>query len=64
MTSKERVLAAINHQQTGQIPVDMGSNPSSGISAMGYTKLKKALGIEPGHTRILDVVQQLGWRMK
>jgi uroporphyrinogen decarboxylase len=59
MTSRERVLAAINHQSTDQIPVDMGSNPSSGISAMGYTKLKKALGIETGHTRIFDVVQQL-----
>ena len=41
------------------IPVDLGSNPSSGISAMGYTKLKKALGIQTGHTRIFDVVQQL-----
>jgi uroporphyrinogen decarboxylase len=59
MTSRERVLAAISHQQTGRIPVDLGSNPSSGISAMGYTKLKKALGIEDGHTRIFDVVQQL-----
>ena len=59
MTSRERVLAAINHQQPNQIPVDMGSNPSSGISAVGYTKLKKALGITSGHTRIFDVVQQL-----
>ena len=59
MTSRERVLAAINHQQTNKIPVDMGSNPSAGISAMAYTKLKKALGIETGHTRIFDVVQQL-----
>ncbi len=59
MTSRERVLAAINHQDTGRIPVDLGSNPSSGISAMGYNKLKKALGIEGGHTRIYDVVQQL-----
>jgi uroporphyrinogen decarboxylase len=59
MTSRERVFAAINHQQPNQIPVDLGSNPSSGISAMGYTKLKKALGITSGHTRIFDVVQQL-----
>lgn len=59
MTSRERVLAAIHHQQTDRIPVDMGSNPSSGISAMAYTKLKKALGIKTGHTRIYDVVQQL-----
>lgn len=59
MTSRERVLAAINHQHPDQIPVDLGSNPSSGISAMGYNKLKKALGINGGHTRIYDVVQQL-----
>jgi uroporphyrinogen decarboxylase len=59
MTSRECVLAAINHRQTGRIPIDMGSNPSSGISAMEYTKLKKALGIQSGHTRIFDVVQQL-----
>ncbi len=59
MTSRERVLAAINHQQPDRLPVDMGSNPSSGISAMGYNKLKKALGLQGGHTRIFDVVQQL-----
>ena len=59
MTSRDRVLAAINHRQTEQIPVDLGSNPSSGISAMGYNKLKQALGITGGHTRIYDVVQQL-----
>ena len=59
MTSRERVLAAIEHKDSGQIPIDLGSNPSSGISAMGYNKLKKALGIEGGHTRIFDVVQQL-----
>lgn len=59
MTSRERVLAAIAHQPTDQIPIDLGSNPSSGISAMGYNSLKKALGIETGHTRIYDVVQQL-----
>jgi uroporphyrinogen decarboxylase len=59
MTSRERILSAINHQQPDRLPVDLGSNPSSGISAMGYTKLKKALGISGGHTRIFDVVQQL-----
>lgn len=59
MTSRERVLAAINHQQPDQVPIDLGSNPSSGISAMAYNKLKPALGIFGGHTRVYDVVQQL-----
>jgi len=59
MTSKERVLASIERRQPDRIPIDLGSNPSSGISGMAYNKLKKALGIETGHTRIFDVVQQL-----
>ncbi len=59
MTSRERILATINRQQPDRLPIDLGSNPSSGISAMGYNKLKAALGITGGHTRIYDVVQQL-----
>ncbi len=59
MTSRERVLAAIGHRQPDRVPVDLGSNPSSGISAMAYNKLKAALGVSGGHTRIYDVVQQL-----
>lgn len=59
MNSRERVLAAIGHRQPDRIPVDLGSNPSSGISAIAYNHLKKALGITGGHTRVYDVVQQL-----
>jgi len=59
MTSRERVLAAIEHCQPDQVPIDLGSNPSSGISAMAYNKLKAALGFTGGHTRVYDVVQQL-----
>ena len=33
MKSRDRILAAINHQQPDRVPVDMGSTPSSGISA-------------------------------
>jgi uroporphyrinogen decarboxylase len=58
MTSREKVLAAIRHHQTGQVPVDMGSTPSSGISAIAYSNLLKYLGIDLP-TRIYDVVQQL-----
>lgn len=59
MTSRERVLAAVRHGRPDQIPVDLGATPSSGISATAYNHLKKALGINGGHTRIYDVVQQL-----
>jgi len=59
MTSRERVLAAIEHRSPDRVPVDLGATPSSGISAIAYGHLKRHLGITAGHTRIYDVVQQL-----
>lgn len=59
MTRRERVLASINHKNTGSLPMDLGSNVSAGISGMAYGNLRKHLGITTGHTRIYDVVQQV-----
>ncbi len=59
MTARERVLAAIAHQEPDRVPVDLGATPSSGISVIAYNNLKKHLGIQGGHTRVYDVVQQL-----
>lgn len=59
MTSRERVLAAINHKEPDCLAMDLGSNVSTGISGMAYGNLKKYLGITGGHTRIYDVVQQV-----
>jgi len=59
MTSRDRVLAAIEHRQPDRVPVDLGATPSSGISAIAYGNLKKHLGMTHGATRVYDVVQQL-----
>ncbi len=59
MTARERILASIRHQEPDRVPVDLGSTPSSGISAIAYHNLKEHLGIREGHTRVYDVVQQL-----
>ena len=59
MTSRERVLASINHEEPDYVPLDLGGTPSSGISAIAYNNLKKEMGISGGHTRIYDVVQQV-----
>ncbi len=58
-TSRGRVLAAINHQTPDRIPVDLGSTPSSGISAIAYSNLVKHLGMPELPVQIYDVVQQL-----
>jgi len=59
MTSRERVLAAIEHREPDRVPVDLGSTPSSGISAIAYGHFKRHLGLTAGRTRVYDVVQQL-----
>ncbi|MFZ4702427.1 MAG: uroporphyrinogen decarboxylase family protein [Candidatus Methylumidiphilus sp.] len=58
-TSRERILAAIHHQPTSQVPVDMGATPSSGISAIAYSNLLKYLGRVDLPVLVYDVVQQL-----
>lgn len=59
MTSRERVRAALNHEQPDRIPVDFGGHRSSGIAAIAYAKLKQALGIDSGNIYVYDVIQQL-----
>ena len=59
MTPRQRVLSAIAHEEPERVPVDLGATPSSGISAIAYGRLKRHLGIETGHNRVYDVVQQL-----
>ncbi len=59
MNSRERILAALNHQEPDRAPIDFGAHRSSGISAIAYAKLKQALGITTGNVYIYDMVQQL-----
>jgi uroporphyrinogen decarboxylase len=59
MNSRERVLAAINHQKPDRVPLDLSATPSSGISAIAYSNLVKHLGKHELPVQIYDVVQQL-----
>jgi uroporphyrinogen decarboxylase len=59
MTSRERVLASIEHRDPGQVPIDFSGHRSSGIMAIAYAKLKQALGIASGDIYVYDLVQQL-----
>ncbi|MCX7918668.1 MAG: methyltransferase [bacterium] len=59
MTSRERVLKALNHQEPDKVPIDFGSMRSTGIMAVAYHRLKEKLGITTGVTRIYDWMQQL-----
>lgn len=59
MTSRERVLAALEHKVSGQVAVDLSGHRSSGISAVAYPRLRAALGLEPRTVYVYDPIQQL-----
>ncbi len=59
MTPRERVLAALSHQEPDRVPIDFSGHRSSGIAAMAYAKLRKALGLPERPIRVYDPIQQL-----
>ena len=59
MNSRQRILAAINHTQPDQLPVDIGSTPSSGVSAIAYDNLLRHLNFKDRRNWVYDVVQQV-----
>jgi uroporphyrinogen decarboxylase len=59
MNSRERVLAALNHQEPDRPPVDFSGHRSSGIAAIAYARLRKHLGLPEKPIRVYDPVQQL-----
>ncbi len=59
MTPRQRVLAAVAHEEPDVVAVDLGSNPSSGISAVAHANLVEHLALADQRTRVYDVVQQL-----
>lgn len=59
MNSRERVLAALNHQEPDRMPIDFGGHRSSGIAAIAYAKLRRTLRLTPRPIRVYDPIQQL-----
>ena len=57
MTSRERVLAALNHEETDCVPIDLSGHRSSGIAAMAYAQLRDYLDLPKRSIRVYDPVQ-------
>ncbi|MDQ1324682.1 MAG: Uroporphyrinogen deCOase protein [Chloroflexota bacterium] len=58
-SSRERVRAALDHREPDRIPFDLGGSRMTGIHVRAYTRLRAALGLPPGDTRVGDLTQQL-----
>jgi uroporphyrinogen decarboxylase len=59
MTSRERVIKALNFQPVDRVPKDLGGMASTGISAFAYPRLVKALGLPPRRPKAYDTFQML-----
>jgi uroporphyrinogen decarboxylase len=52
MTSRQRVMAALNFQETDRVPIDLGGFLCTGINAFAYPGLIKSLGLPPRLPRV------------
>ncbi|MCF7688757.1 MAG: uroporphyrinogen decarboxylase family protein [Cephaloticoccus sp.] len=59
MTSRQRILAALNFQPVDRLPKDLAGMRSTGVSAFSYQSLRKALGLPFKPTRVYDTGQML-----
>jgi uroporphyrinogen decarboxylase len=59
MTSRERVIATINHHEPDKCPIDFGGSRVTGIHADLYVELGKYLGIDTELPRVYDIFQFL-----
>ncbi|MCP4750173.1 MAG: methyltransferase [Proteobacteria bacterium] len=54
MTSRERVYAALRHEEPDRVPIDLGSNFNTSVNVIAYNRLKRYLGIEsPTYVRYI-----------
>jgi uroporphyrinogen decarboxylase len=59
MNGRERVLAALNHQEPDRVPFDLGSTQVTGIHAVAYLALRERLGLPVVAPVLCDDVQGL-----
>ena len=62
MTSRERVIAALNHREGDKIPFDIGGSAVTGMQASTLYRLRQALALDPPGTpvRVVEPYQMLG----
>lgn len=62
MNSRERVLAAINHQEPDRIPLDLGGSGTTGMHASSVYLLRQALKLDPpgAPVKVTEPYQLLG----
>lgn len=60
MTSRQRVLTALNHTEPDRVPLDLGSTFVSSIAATSLDRLRRHLGLADRPVKVYDAFQMLG----
>jgi len=60
MTSRERILAALNHKEPDRVPVDFGSTAVTGIHVSCVATLRDRYGLEKRPVKVHEPYQMLG----
>jgi uroporphyrinogen decarboxylase len=60
LSGRERILKALNHEETDRVPLDLGGTHDSSIVVEGYEKLKAHFGVA-AETRILQRMTRVAW---
>lgn len=61
ISSRERVLRALNHQEPDRVPLDLGGTRVTSIDVGAYARLRHALGLDGDLPKVMDVWQMLAW---
>ncbi len=59
MTPRERILAALDHQEPDRVPIDLGSSVVTSCTKAAYVPLREHLGLPAEEVVVYDEVQQL-----
>ena len=54
MTPRERVMAALNHQEPDRVPLDLGQAVGDGITLAAYRNLVRHLGLDAGSIQVKE----------
>ena len=58
MTSRERMLTTLRHQEPDRVPFDLGSTQVTTIAAKAYTALRAHMGLPAVEPTVSDIIQQ------
>jgi uroporphyrinogen decarboxylase len=56
MTSRERVLTALNYSKPDRTPIDLGGSICTSINVMAYQKLKGYFGLTDSRSRVSNIL--------